>query len=146
MLPENLRNVWETLKQDTEAMSGTLALELESVWNDLNSVIHRQADVAVEPALKGLEPGRAASIRALVAGPGQQLLFDTIAWLRRIRAQERALAALNDYQASLDGLTSRLPQRIPASPNEWAAVLGIRPPILSRWLGFRSRNRARPRG
>jgi hypothetical protein len=138
MANETFPELWALLKGEEESRRARFASESEEAWKSLESVLQKQVTATSGAPPPVPESGKVASIRTLIEGPGQVLLFDTITALRRWRAQERALAALESYGASLEDLTGRLPRTISISPNELSDVLGMRPQNVFRRYGSRA--------
>lgn len=100
-----------------------LISSFEIAWRDTQLLLAGQAE-AFRTHPSRLEPGvELAVIQRLLDGSARTLLYEPVAAARRMKPQERALSALEDYESAAEDLLGRVPVELEMDAAEWRGAL-----------------------
>ena len=141
MAGQNFTDIWNQLRTEVQTRNSRLEAEYRAAWGDLSALLH-DASIAVQNEVRStIAPGQISALEGFLNDAGQRLAFDAIKTFRKIRPQERALAALDAHESGLEDLVRRLPETVVVSGRELVDALG--PERFSRlsayWMGRRER-------
>jgi hypothetical protein len=122
---QSFSSTWEWLQTEVEARSSQYAAELEAAWAELASLLHAQIAAFERETSSVAQHTGLTSLRHLMSDVADRLLFEMVHFYRKVRPQERALAALETYEAGLEDLTRSLPQTIAVQGQDLLEVLQV---------------------
>ncbi len=115
---EKFDEVWSALLEEVESRSREPAADHQAVWTEV--------EVGRVPTV--------ACLHDLFSGPGEGYLHSVVMSLRKLRPQERALAALDVYNEGRQDMVRRIPQIVSVSRLELCAAAGIRGRLRRIWF------------
>ena len=109
---DSFQSIWKWLHMEAAARSSQFLAEWNAAWADLESLLQAQAAAFERAAQSVPDPADPASLQHLMGAPASALLFEPVQAYRKARPYERALAALENYQAGIEDLVRGLPHTI----------------------------------
>ena len=115
---------WPRLQSEVETCEQRLVTDFEIIWGDLDALLRRALEsLRSERFLSSAEPASLGSIEAFLNGSGQKLLLEVTEAVRKARPVEKALQAMERYEAAADDLLRRAPSVVSTSGTEMAEAL-----------------------
>jgi AAA ATPase domain len=109
---ESFQSIWKWLQMEAAARSSQFASEWNAAWADLAALLHAQAAAFERAAPSVPDSGGPTTLRHLMGATANEMLFEPVHAYRKARPYERALAALENYQAGIEDLVRGLPHAV----------------------------------
>ena len=127
--------IWNSLETEVEALSSRFVSEWEAAWAELASMLRAQVVAFEREANPVTHKSDLVSLRILMSDAASRLLFEIVHSYRSSQPQQRALTALENYQAGVEDLVRRLPQTMAVPGADLAGTLHLgNPSWLRRFL------------
>jgi hypothetical protein len=118
--------IWSSFTGELEARYQALYSEIEASWNSLAAVLQKHADRISSEEWQNPQPGNLSSVVDLAKTKGSVFLLEPLLALKRARSQERALSAIENYQAGIENVLRLLPNSITVSRKDLKRALELR--------------------
>jgi hypothetical protein len=142
-MAEDWKSTWQTFHESVESRRRRFLSELNGAWNDL-AAVHRRLQQAFTGQNKG--PWEQASLTTaspILAQAGSALLREPLEQYQQSKPIRRALSAIEEYESTVEDLARLLPDSLPLSGREFAALAN--PTAAPWWVksasGWRSAGR-----
>jgi hypothetical protein len=115
--------IWEALSSELEARNQQLNAQYEASFAAVLDVIGSVADRLDQESAPAPLTGAVSSLRAIGADAGERLLLEPVRSIRRARALERAIEAVESHNLAMEEMIRRLPQTVVVSGADLADTL-----------------------
>ena len=130
---------WQPFREAYALRSRRLSVDLAAAWEDIRTAMRALA--AALTGLDGAVPPATGmpALQALLGDQAEALLVQPVSSLQRKRPLQRALGAIQNFDAGLDDLVRQLPAAVRVSGKEIAelAAADVKPNWRMRRMGWR---------
>jgi len=122
--PSSVTKHWAEFVERLGGLNDRLLSELESCWQDVQSLLHDQLRLCEALSAPTLEPPDLHTVQVARANLAQKLLHEPFSQWERRRPDRRVLMAIEAYDRRVEDAIRALPETISVDGPEVIAVLG----------------------
>jgi hypothetical protein len=115
--------IWIRFTGELDARHQRLYSEIETSWNNLDTLLQKHTEKITTEEWQNPPGGNLSSILDLTKTKGSVFLLEPLLSLKKGRPQERALSAIENYQAGIEDLLRLLPNAITVSRKDLKSSL-----------------------
>ncbi len=140
------QDIWQQFQVALETRKERLLKEMTAASENIDALLSEVQEAFLPAEGWQWQPGQLSSMQSLFDQTAESLLGKAWARYQKLRPQQRALNALEEYQSGLDVAVRRLPATVEISGRELVEVLGptVRSRLRSRLLHWRGKPRPLP--
>jgi hypothetical protein len=123
MDPEGFPSIWERFTGELNTRCQRLCSEIETAWNTLDALLQRHSELITKEEWRTAPEINLDSLLDFAKTKAPVFLFEPLLALKKIRAHERALNAIDHYQDGMGDILRLLPQRLVVSRKDLESSL-----------------------